>query len=284
CDGVDVRLERRPMDLLILLVERRGELVSREEIVNHIWGPDLFVEAEAGINTAIRKIRRVLQDIPKRPAYIETVPGRGYRFALPAGEPTASSQVRLAVVPVVSLDPSPERQYLADGLTEEVIAALGQVDPDHLSVIGRTSMMTYQGTSKSLSEIGQALGAEFLVESSMRADGEFVRITSRLVRAIDQTQLWCDSFDGERGSSVLNFQRELSVAIAQQVQSRLSSDRLNTIARRHPRQYEAYDLYLQGRYYWHQLSAETTRHAIEYYRRAVALAPDYGLAGPDWVA
>jgi DNA-binding winged helix-turn-helix (wHTH) protein len=225
--GVDsVHLERRPMDLLTLLVQRSGELVSREEIVERVWGQDLFVEAEAGINTAIRKVRRALQDSPERPVYVETVPGKGYRFI---GRVHGPRLVTLAVLPAVSFDPVPDRQYLADGLTEEVIAALGLVDPEHLRVIGRTSMMTYKATAKSLSRIGEELGAEFLVETSLRADAAIVRITARLIRASDQVQIWCASFDGDGERSVLQFQQQLSIAIASQVCSTISSEKLSAI-------------------------------------------------------
>jgi DNA-binding winged helix-turn-helix (wHTH) protein len=274
--GVDsVHLERRPMDLLTLLVQRSGELVSREEIVERVWGQDLFVEAEAGINTAIRKVRRALQDSPERPVYVETVPGKGYRFI---GRVHGPRLVTLAVLPAVSFDPVPDRQYLADGLTEEVIAALGLVDPEHLRVIGRTSMMTYKATAKSLSRIGEELGAEFLVETSLRADAAIVRITARLIRASDQVQIWCASFDGDGERSVLQFQQQLSIAIASQVCSTISSEKLSAISTRHPLHSEAYDLYLRGRFLWHRLSGETTRGAIEHYKRAVVIDPDYGLA------
>ncbi len=83
--GRAVRLERQPMDLLILLVERRGQLVTRAEIVELLWGPDVFVDVETGVHTAIRKVRRALGESPHAPAFVETVPGRGYRFIAPVG-------------------------------------------------------------------------------------------------------------------------------------------------------------------------------------------------------
>ena len=263
------------MDLLILLVQRSGELVTREEIVTCVWGADFFIEAESGINTAIRKLRQALHDSPEKPAYVETVPGRGYRFI---GEAHRPRLVTIAVLPVVSFDPHPDRQYLADGMTEEVIAAIGQVDPGRLRVIGRTTMMTYKSAAKNLSEIGEALGAEFLVESSVRVAGSVVRITSRLIRASDQVQLWCESFDNDHGSTVLQLQQQLSLAIAGHVSSHLTAEKLDAISARHTQSRNAYDLYLRGRFLWHRLSGETTRGAIEHYRRAVALDPDYGLA------
>src|SRR5512146_2555656 len=105
CKGQTIRLERRPMDLLLLLVERRNQLVSREEIVARLWGNKVFVDVEMGVNTAIRKVRQALHDSPTSPKFIETVTGKGYRFvAAISGEQlhtTAQpqSRVMLAVLP-----------------------------------------------------------------------------------------------------------------------------------------------------------------------------------------
>src|SRR6187401_81035 len=82
-NGHRVRLERQPMDLLILLVGRPGQLVSRSEIVDALWAKDVFVDVENGVNTAIRKLRQALRDAPDTPTFIETVPGKGYRFIAP---------------------------------------------------------------------------------------------------------------------------------------------------------------------------------------------------------
>src|SRR4051812_16349666 len=81
--GVHVKLERQPMDLLILLVERRQQLVSRSDIAERLWGKDAFIDVETGINTAIRKIRHVLDDAPETPRFVETISGKGYRFVAP---------------------------------------------------------------------------------------------------------------------------------------------------------------------------------------------------------
>src|SRR5262245_55275317 len=81
--GRPIRLERQPMDLLIVLVERRGQLVSRDEIVDRLWGKDVFVDVDTGVHTAVRKIRRALRDSPDAPVFVETVSGKGYRFIAP---------------------------------------------------------------------------------------------------------------------------------------------------------------------------------------------------------
>jgi TolB-like protein/DNA-binding winged helix-turn-helix (wHTH) protein len=360
--GRAIRLERQPMDILIMLVERRGLLVSRSDIVERLWGKDVFVDVETGVHTAIRKIRQALRDSPEDPVFVETISGKGYRFIAPVevvpsalptvtvtspqsvpgpnqsngvinallevesadsggssmggvaqldrtravrlktshrvglgialcavaittaligwrglGDAAPASRVTLAVLPFENLSGDVDREYLADGLAEETIASVGQVDPEHVGVIGRTSIMTYKHTTKSLADIGRELGADYLVESSIRTEGRSLRVTSKLIRARDQVQIWSASYDREP-SSLLGLQQELSTAIAEQVRVRLSPDQLSGLMHRQTQNPEAYDAYLRGRYLENRRTPEATARAIEQYERATALDPDYALA------
>jgi TolB-like protein/Tfp pilus assembly protein PilF len=301
--GKSVTLAPKTFDLLVLLVESGARLLDRRELMVALW-PDTIVE-EANLSFQISTLRKALQ--ADGHDLIETVPKHGYRFTgraeqldvastplreLPQRESrpgvTApieiflagcqnTSRVTLAVLPFECFGAGSELEYLADGLTEEVIAALGQIDPEHVSVIGRTTMMAYKRTAKSLADIGRELGAGFLVESSIRAEDVRLRITSNLIRARDQVQIWGESYDSQP-ASVLAFQRQLSTAIALEVRLRLSPERVGALAQRQPSRREAYDFYLRGRYFWNQLSPPTTRRAIELYTRATELDPKYALA------
>jgi TolB-like protein/DNA-binding winged helix-turn-helix (wHTH) protein/Flp pilus assembly protein TadD len=366
CEGRAVRLERRPMDLLVLLVGRRGQLVSRGEIVERLWGNDVHVDVETGVNTIVWKLRAALRDSPDAPTFVQTVPGRGYRFlasvevvsepvvipgssrggekplsdqagpgkviAAPAPESLAfndhatrarhttvtgsepavldprgttrwrtqarwaaaatlavlamaallwpghsrpDARITVAVLPFENLGSDPERQYLADGLTEETSASLAQIDPERLSVKGRA--MAYKGTTKGIGQIGQELAVDYLVESSIRGEGGRLRLTSRLIRVRDQEHVWSQSYEREP-ASLLGLQQELSMAIAEQVHLRLSPERRDALARRLPRSADAYDLYLRGRNFENHRTPAATRRAIEYYERATALDPNYSLA------
>jgi TolB-like protein/Flp pilus assembly protein TadD len=272
-----IRLERRPMELLILLVERASHLVSRGEIVERLWGTNVFVDAEAGVNTAIRKVRRALGESAERPFYIDTVPGKGYRFIAPIISVTAESVVTIAVLPFANLSGDPSHDYLADGLTEETIAALGQVDPERLSVISRTSSIRYKNTRKSLQEIALELDARYVVESSIRAEDAQLRITSRLIRVHDQSVLWSGAYD-RQSIDVLQLQRKLCRAIADEIHVTLSPERVARLSQRQTHNSEAYDLYLRGRQAWNHLTPATTQRAIEFYTRATAIDAEYALA------
>jgi TolB-like protein/Flp pilus assembly protein TadD len=278
--GKSVALTPKVFDTLVLLVESGGRLVEKDEFLARIW-PDTVVE-EVGLAHNISQLRRALRNGTHDSGFIETVPTRGYRFVAPVEVVSSSHQehqtrILLGVLPFENLVGDPERAYLADSLTEEVISSLGQIDPAHLAVIGRTSMMTYKRTTKSIAEIGRELNAPYLIESSIRAEGGRLRVTAKLICVADQSAIWSASFDGEP-TSLLAFQRELSTAIGEQIRLRLSPERMNALARRQTANADAYDLYLRGRYFWNQLTPATNARAVEYFERAIALDPDYALA------
>ena len=278
--GEQVTLTPKVFDTLVFLVKRGGFVLQKEELMQAIW-PDTVVE-ENNLNQHISTLRRVLGEGRGENRFIATLPGKGYRFIADVDivSDVRSDQpgpVTIGVLPFENLGAGPQREYLADGLTEETIAALGRIDPDHFGVIGRTSVMSYKRTTKSVAEIGRELHAAYLVESSLREEDGRFRITSNLIRVRDQLQIWSASYDSEP-SSMLVFQRELGTAIAEQIRLRLSPERFQALARRQTRNPEAYDLYLHGRHFWNQLTPPTTRRAIEYFTHATELDPNYALA------
>jgi DNA-binding winged helix-turn-helix (wHTH) protein len=277
--GAPIPLAPKVFNTLLFLVQQADTVLEKQTIIDAIW-PDTTVE-ENNLNQNISTLRRVLGDNRGASRFIATVPGIGYRFTADIQVLDAARQnggpIRLAVLPFENLGAGPEREYLADGLTEETIASLGQIDPDHFRIIGRTSVMSYKHTTKTLADIGRELDASYLIESSLRAEGARLRITSKLIRVRDQLQIWSASFDSEP-SSLLAFQRDLSIAIAEQVRLRLSPARLTALANRHSQNPEAYDLYLRGRFFWNQFTLLTTHRAIEYFTRATQLDPGYALA------
>jgi DNA-binding winged helix-turn-helix (wHTH) protein/Flp pilus assembly protein TadD len=280
-DADQVPLTPKVFDTLILLIANHGQVLDKKELMSAIW-PDTAVE-ENNLNQNVSTLRRIFGETRGENRYIATVPGKGYcftaevRISQATTPEEALTHFRIGVLPFENLGAGPDRDYLADGFTEETIATIGQIDPNHFSVIGRTSVMSYKRTTKTLAEIGRELDASYLIESSLRAEGDRLRITSKLIRVRDQLQIWSASYDSEP-SSLLTFQRELGTAIAEQVRLRLSPARLNALANRQTQNPEAYDLYLRGRFYWNQFTALTTRRAIEYFTRATSIDPNYALA------
>lgn len=273
--GRTVRVERRPMDLLMLLIERRGELVTRHEISERLWGTDVFVDVDTSINTLVRKIRRALRDSAERPRFVQTVQGKGYRFIAEV-EPVGDHVV-LVVMPFENRLEAPGQEYVADGVTEETLAGLARIDPERLRVIGQTTSRAYRGSGKTIGEIGREVGAGYLVEGAVRGAAGRIRVTSTLTRVHDQVQIWTETYDRE-SNDLLGLQAELGKDIAEQIHSRVTSRRAVGNARQHTRNPRAYDLYLRGRYYFNQMTAPTGARALECFREATALDPKYALA------
>jgi TolB-like protein len=289
-NGRGVPLERIPFDLLCFLVERRGRVATRDEIVERIWGQDVFLEAEHSVNTAIRKVRVALGDDSAAPRFVLTVPGRGYRFVAsvreagtpPAPEPgpaaeQTSKRVMLVVLPFENLSHDPGQEYFSDGLTEETISDLGQLASERLGVIARTSAMTYKGTRKNIAEIGRELGVDYALEGSVRRDGNRVRISAQLIRASDQTHLWAHNYDREI-KDVLSVQSDLGRAIAEQVQIRLAPADHLPRAEAGSMDQAAYDAVLHGRFHSWKRTRPNLERAIEYFRQAMTIDPRLAIA------
>jgi TolB-like protein/tetratricopeptide (TPR) repeat protein len=279
-------LEPKSFRLLMFLIENRGRTVPKEVIMAAVW-PDTFVTDNA-LTRAIVQIRKALIDDAKEPKYIQTVPSVGYRFVADCKEVIKEQdeekslrvvgplkRVMLAVLPFENLSADPEQDYFSDGLTEETISYLGRVNPRAMGLIARTSSMAYKRTHKSIGQIGSELGVDFILESSVRREGDRMRITSQLIQVKDQTHLWASSFDSD-ASGFLGVQRELGTAIAEQVRITLMPQ-LGGFA--HSRfNMDAYDLYLQGRYYWNQLTPPGIRRGIACFEQVVSMEPDNALA------
>jgi TolB-like protein/Flp pilus assembly protein TadD len=279
-------MERIPMDLLILLVRGKGRLISREEIIETLWGKNLYFDTDNSINTAIRKIRQSLGDDAGNPQYVETVLGRGYRFK---GQITNApkvdhaqveperSRIMLAVLPFENLSGDPAQEYFSDGLSEETIMRLGQMSPHQMGVIARTSSMAYKQTDKSVTRIGQELNVDYVLEGSVRRDGERVRITAQLIRVKDQIHLWAENYDRQL-PGILDIHGEIGAAIADQVKLKLMAEEKRQLTRNAPRDAEAHDQYLRGRYHYARFNLLDAQKAVTYFQKAREKDPSFGLA------
>lgn len=282
--GKPVRLERIPMDLLLLLVREKGKLISREEIIERLWGKNLYFDTDNSINTAIRKIRNALGDDAGHPQYVETVLGKGYRFkeqmvVAPVVElaPIERARIMLAILPFENLSGDPAQEYFSDGLSEETIMRLGQMSPRQLGVIARTSSMAYKQTDKSVAQIGHELGVDYVLEGSVRRDGDRVRITAQLIRVQDQIHLWAENYDRQL-PGILDIHGEIGAAIADQVKLKLIAEERRQLTRNAPRDAEAHDQYLRGRYHYARFNLLDAQKAVAYFQQARERDPSFVLA------
>lgn len=189
--------------------------------------------------------------------------------------PTGSSgRVLLAVLPFQNLNADPSQDYLSDGLTEEMIAQLGRLDPERLGVIARTSAMQYKNTKKGINRIARELGVDYVLEGSVRREGSRVRIVAQLIKAGDQSQILAESYERDI-QEVLGLQLEVALSVAQMIRLKLTPERVAGPPKVNP---EAYEACLKGRYYWRKLTREDVEIAIGYFNEAREESPDYAPA------
>jgi TolB-like protein/DNA-binding winged helix-turn-helix (wHTH) protein/Tfp pilus assembly protein PilF len=346
--GVKLKLRPQPFQVLEILVERAGDVVTREELRERLWSKVTFVDFEHGLYTAIKELRGVLSESASEPRYIETLPKLGYRMIFPvevneqpsvkeaiaqpqtadagnlvgkkpsldripkslilwrwpallgisivlivatgayfrwsrsrAGPQPSSGRLMLAVLPFENLTGDAGQEYFSDGLTEEMIAQLGRLDPQRLGVIARTSVMHYKHGQEQLEQIGRELGVQYVLEGSVRRDADKVRISAQLIQMKDQTHLFSRQYDREL-SSLLALQGEIAQEIADEIHLTLGDDHKRVVANPKPpaslSSYEAYDLYLKGRYFWNKRTVQGFRQATEYFQQAITKEPNYARA------
>src|SRR5215469_17346486 len=260
--GVRVKLQDQPFRVLALLVERAGQLVTREDLRQRVWPGNVYVDFDQGLNNAIKKVREALGDSADSPTLIETVARHGHRFIAPVTAPPAypaearstseshtlkkgilvglaaalvaalglwawherraplSATVTLAVLPFDNLSGDPDQEFFSDGMTEEMIAQLGKLNPGRLTVIARGTVAKYKGSSLAVNEIGRELHADYVVQGSVRRVPDRVRITVHLIRVPEQTDRWAESYDREV-KDILALQDSVARTIADQIDIKL---------------------------------------------------------------
>jgi TolB-like protein len=294
--GVKLRLQPQPARVLRLLLAAPGQLVSRDAIQQELWG-DTLVDYDLGVNRCVRQLRSALGDDTEIPRYIRTVPRRGYCFIAPVRnvqlpfasesrhaasapaslvaqrnvvDPAQSAEpVSIAVLPFANLTGDPQDEYFGDGLAEEITNVLAQIPS--LKVIARTSAFAFKGKSQDIRKIAEALGVNHVLEGSVRKMGARMRVTAQLIHATDGAHLSSKRYDCEQ-TDLFALQDTISVDIAQRLHARLTEGKPVS------RNAEAYDAFLEGRFYWHKYTAEGFERAWACYQRAIAHDARYASA------
>lgn len=181
----------------------------------------------------------------------------------------------LAVLPFDNLTGDPGQDYFSDGFTEEMIAQLGRLEPQRLGVIARTSVMRYKHNQEGIENIGPELGVQYVLEGSVRRDGDNVRISAELIQLKDHSHIWSREYD-RKLSNLLTLQSEITHEIASEILRTLNNKNSKEAVRQTPitpDSYEAYDLYLKGLYFWNKRSPEGLEKAVNYFQKAVNKDP-----------
>lgn len=309
-NGVKVVLQKQPADLLCILMERPGEVVSREELRDRLWPGKEFGDFDVGLNKAVLRLREALGDSAQAPHYIETLPQHGYRFMvrvaearnvqgrrrafliaiLAAGVLTASLVSAyfgwhfprgtapgpinaLAVLPFANLSGDPGQEYFADGVTDALITEIGKIGA--FRVISRQSTLKYKKGDQPLREISRELRVDAILEGTVVRAGDRVRITAQLLRAQPEQHLWAESYE-RNYSDILTVQKEIAESVARQVRAKLKPENDFQRARQRRINQEAHEAYLRGRYYFYGYTPDRFQKSMESLETAVAKDP--GLA------
>jgi TolB-like protein len=276
--GSRLRLQSKPFQVLAVLLERPGALVTRDELQRRLWPDEAYGDFDHGINVAVNKIRDSLGDTRRKPRYIETLPGLGYRFvaSVERTEPIGPAPIRsIAVLPLENLSGDPSQEFIADGITEELITAVSRVQA--LRVISRTSAMRYKGLHRPVSDIARDLTVDAIVEGTIRGSGERFRITVRLIQAVDERQVWAENYDCER-RDILGLEGRVAQAIATAIAVVLTArERARLVSQRRVDP-DAHECYLRGRYFWNKRTVDDLRRANDYFESAIDKDPLYAVA------
>lgn len=267
-DGAPVPLGRKSLDILEVLAGAEGGLVTKDELMEAVW-PGLIVEENA-IQAHVAALRKALGGEAER---LKTVRGFGYRLEVPAAGPIPSRRATdradrpsVAVLPFANLTGDPARDYLADGMAEELICTLSRTSD--LAVPARTSTFAYKGLDRDIREIARELGVGAVLEGSIRMAGNRIRVTAQLIDAPTGFHIWSENYDREL-SDLIGLQDDIALAIAGSLRARLGN------ARRRTGDAEAFDLCLRGRSLIDRGSPENLLRAIALFEQAVRRDPDF---------
>jgi len=276
-DGRVVPLRPKVFDALLVLVQNSGHTLTKEDMMKRVWS-DTAVE-EGNLSRTISSLRNALGERPDEHQYIQTIPWRGYRFVAPVkelrseelGKPVNS----LAVLPFVNIRANPATEYIADGITEGLIADLARLT--NLRVISRNSVFRYKGSEVEARRVGRELKVEALLLGRIVESDEFLSISVELIDTSDDRHIW--------GAQYIRSQKELVATcetIARNIREKLRLDAPSFYERpaglRHTQNHEAYVCYLKGRYHFNKLTPDGVQKAQEYLGQAIEKDPTYALA------
>ena len=289
--GTDtVSVTPQAFDVLIYLIRNRERVVSKDDLISAIWGGRAI--SDAALATRLNAARAAIGDDGDQQRLIKTLQRKGFRFLgsvqeadTPAAEVDTSRTVQLApvtarsdkpsiaVLPFQNLSDDPEQEYFADGLVDDITTALSRFRA--LFVIARNSSFTYKGKAVNIKQVGQQLGARYVLEGSVRKAGARLRITGQLIDATTGAYIWADRFDG-----VLDDIFDLQDRVTQQVVGAIAPEvdraEIERAKRMPVGNIDAVTAYYRGLpHVGFPISAESNNDALKYFEAAIALDPSF---------
>jgi len=285
-----VKLTPRAAAVLALLAKRAQQVVTKEELVAHVWRAKAV--GDDALTACIQELRQALGDNAREPRFIETWHRRGYKLVVPASSavtrgpamddappPPLPDKPSIAVLPFQNLSGDPAQEYFVDGVVEDITTALSRVR--WLFVIARNSSFTYKGRAVDVKQAGRDLGVRYIMDGSFRKAGDRVRITARLVDAASGVHLWSHRLDGST-EDIFALQDQVTESVVGVLTPSLQGVEIDRVRRKPAANMDAYDFYLRAEAGVRARNRTSTEEALSFCIRAIALdcnfAPAYGTA------
>ena len=284
-------VEPKVFDLLLHLIANRERVVSRDDLIAHVWSGR--VVSESSLASCINAARMAIGDTGEAQRLIKTLPRKGIRFVGavqegvektagvvapvddPRTTPTRTEIPSIAVLPFTNMSGDPDQDYFADGMADEIITALSQCP--WLLVIARNSSFTYKGRTADVRHIGRDLSARYVLEGSVRRSGKRLRFTAQLVDASSGGHIWADRFEGEM-DDVFSLQDRITERVVAAIEPKVQFAEIERVRQKPVANLDAYDLLLRALQLEHEFTEQSLASALRYLRQAIALDPSYAPA------
>ena len=284
-------------DLLVYLVQNREHVVSKDNLLDAVWGGRIV--SESTLTSHINAVRKAIGDSGEEQRLIRTIARKGFRFVgevregdgsegfnSPKTEPATSGETTsparalpdkpsIAVLAFQNLSGDPEQEYFADGVVEDIITALSRIR--WLFVIARNSSFTYKGRAVDVKQISHELGVRYVLEGSVRKAANRVRITGQLIDAAAGTHLWAERFEGSL-DDIFELQDQMAASVVGAIAPQLERAEIERAKRKPTENLGAYDYYLRGMADLHRGTREAIDTALPLFEKAIELDPDFASA------
>jgi len=290
--GELVHTEPQVLALLGVLLAEAGETVTKESINEQVWAGRIV--SDAALSGRIKVLRQILGDDGKRQDVIRTIHRRGFRFVAPVDgsqttqiqqeltEPRttgASDRPSVAVLPFANLSTDSDQDYFSEGISTDLITHLSR--HRWLNVIARNTAFSYKASSLSATELGEALGAQYVVEGSVQKSGNRVRVRVNLTDTQSGYQMWSERYDRDL-SDIFTVQDEITETVAARLEPEIGFAERNRVVTSRPENLQAWDCFHLGIHQFYQFTAESNREAQNLLRRSQALDERFGEAWAWW--
>ncbi len=281
-----ISLQPQVFDFLVFLIKNRARVVTKDEVIDEVWQGRAI--SDGTLNARVNAARKAVGDSGNQQVIIRTVPRKGFRFVAEvateemtettpesAQKPIPSTRPSLTVLPFTSLSANPEHEFLADGLTEDVVTALSKLSG--FFVTDRSTTQALKTENADAVHIAKEMGVRYILQGSVRSSGARIRVTARLTDTDSGGQLWSERYDRDL-TDIFAIQDELTEGLVGHLSPELFAAEHARLKRRHPASLDAWECFVKALHHYGQQSQDGSKAAIDLLEQAISLDPDYSQA------